>query len=365
MTHRSVCAPARRGFTLIELLVVIAIIALLAAILFPVFAQAREKARQTACVSNLKQIGLAFLQYTSDNDGNLPMPVTNTFSAGISGTWVNGVTTGTSPNQTYQDVGGIFPYVKARGNGGSGNLYACADATEHHFPGTYTASSAPGGSYAMNQWLQAKFNGQSLLGAGPGGYKKAVDCAPAAGPTDATCSFAAGQYPGLSDATISQPAQVILVYEAAQEDAHTAASSGSQAFDAVVNRYGTPFNQTCCNGGGNQAGSDTSGAGSPPATYTKDAVPYMAPADYHNGFSDFLFLDGHVKAMLPGNTWTARDTQYAEGSSSNLPNGVMFYDKVKHSSGGGSVNMWYPAGSNGAKYFDGIAYSDQSLVPAT
>ena len=53
----------RKGFTLIELLVVIAIIAILAAILFPVFAKAREKARQTTCTSNLKQLSLAMLQY--------------------------------------------------------------------------------------------------------------------------------------------------------------------------------------------------------------------------------------------------------------------------------------------------------------
>lgn len=62
----------RKGFTLIELLVVIAIIAILAAILFPVFAKAREKARQSSCLSNLKQIGLATLQYVQDYDEVLP-----------------------------------------------------------------------------------------------------------------------------------------------------------------------------------------------------------------------------------------------------------------------------------------------------
>jgi prepilin-type N-terminal cleavage/methylation domain-containing protein/prepilin-type processing-associated H-X9-DG protein len=61
-----------RGFTLIELLVVIAIIAILAAILFPVFAQAREKARQTACLSNTKQIGTALQMYAQDADEGLP-----------------------------------------------------------------------------------------------------------------------------------------------------------------------------------------------------------------------------------------------------------------------------------------------------
>jgi prepilin-type N-terminal cleavage/methylation domain-containing protein/prepilin-type processing-associated H-X9-DG protein len=62
---------SRRAFTLIELLVVIAIIAILAAILFPVFAQAREKARQTTCLSNLKQVGLATQMYVQDNDERL------------------------------------------------------------------------------------------------------------------------------------------------------------------------------------------------------------------------------------------------------------------------------------------------------
>lgn len=62
----------RRGFTLIELLVVIAIIAILAAILFPVFARAREAARQSSCLSNTKQLGIAVMSYTQDYDEQLP-----------------------------------------------------------------------------------------------------------------------------------------------------------------------------------------------------------------------------------------------------------------------------------------------------
>ena len=72
-TKRSCSESAiKRGFTLIELLVVIAIIAILAAILFPVFARARENARRASCASNLKQIGLGLMQYVQDYDEGHP-----------------------------------------------------------------------------------------------------------------------------------------------------------------------------------------------------------------------------------------------------------------------------------------------------
>ena len=90
----------RRGFTLIELLVVIAIIAILAAILFPVFARAREKARQASCQSNLKQLGLAHIMYAQDYDETFmkQQPCFN----GTNG-WGNG-------SGKVQDV--LQPYVK-------------------------------------------------------------------------------------------------------------------------------------------------------------------------------------------------------------------------------------------------------------
>jgi len=96
-----VCVRRRReGFTLIELLVVIAIIAILAAILFPVFAQAREKARAASCMSNNKQIALAFSMYKQDYDETYPPavdPVTNLW-------WENSV----SPYIKGGNVGGIL-----------------------------------------------------------------------------------------------------------------------------------------------------------------------------------------------------------------------------------------------------------------
>jgi prepilin-type N-terminal cleavage/methylation domain-containing protein/prepilin-type processing-associated H-X9-DG protein len=139
---------SRRGFTLIELLVVIAIIAILAAILFPVFAQAREKARQTACLSNLKQIGLAFKMYVSDYDEQWPESAP--FNSNIN----------QNPGQQFDqgqdfDWGGfisnaLLSYTKDQA------IYICPDANNDGFAdpwsngGTASTDGSKQFSYAFN-----------------------------------------------------------------------------------------------------------------------------------------------------------------------------------------------------------------------
>ena len=100
-------AARRIGFTLIELLVVIAIIASLAAILFPVFAQAREKARQATCQSNLKQFAGAILMYTQDYDEQMPLAVTHVNQVGPYTAQQNGVA-------EFGIHAELMPYVKSR-----------------------------------------------------------------------------------------------------------------------------------------------------------------------------------------------------------------------------------------------------------
>lgn len=104
----------RKGFTLIELLVVIAIIAILAAILFPVFAKAREKARQTACLNNLKQLSLAVIMYSNDWDENAP---------GVQHQWAADEWAGSWPvNKFVLLQAMIESYVRAK------SMFACPSA---------------------------------------------------------------------------------------------------------------------------------------------------------------------------------------------------------------------------------------------
>jgi prepilin-type N-terminal cleavage/methylation domain-containing protein/prepilin-type processing-associated H-X9-DG protein len=150
----------RKGFTLIELLVVIAIIAILAAILFPVFAQAREKARQTTCTSNVKNLGLAVMMYAQDYDETYP-PLW--YAAG-DGHWPNTV-------RPYIGQGGSDPTGKKWTKG----IMVCPSAV----------LKEPGWSYAMSEALgvyDAKLNG----------------------------------YRSFAMATISSPARVLMIAEAPQ-----------------------------------------------------------------------------------------------------------------------------------------------------
>jgi len=116
------------GFTLIELLVVIAIIAILAAILFPVFAQAREKARSSSCLSNNKQIALAHSMYAQDYDETLPLALN---------TLVLEPTTGVASR--WEDA--VKPYIKG---GNVGGILTCPSASSRAY------------AYSMNGWLSAK-----------------------------------------------------------------------------------------------------------------------------------------------------------------------------------------------------------------
>jgi len=135
--RRSRATTCRRdvGFTLIELLVVIAIISILASILFPAFAQAREKARSTACLSNQKQLTLAFMQYTQDYDEQLPSATFGNSGIGTAGGWVYYTIFGDSPGAFDVTKGALYPYVKNK------LVYICPDDT---------FGQASGDSYAIN-----------------------------------------------------------------------------------------------------------------------------------------------------------------------------------------------------------------------
>lgn len=126
-TQRFQNRKIRAAFTLIELLVVVAIIAILAAILFPVFARARENARRASCISNLKQIGLGTMQYVQDYDDVYPAYYQP------------------NPDRKWPQV--LDPYIK------STQIFTCPSRSEFPYTGTYATAGNIG--YGMNIWMDS------------------------------------------------------------------------------------------------------------------------------------------------------------------------------------------------------------------
>jgi prepilin-type N-terminal cleavage/methylation domain-containing protein/prepilin-type processing-associated H-X9-DG protein len=182
VSHRRRCA-----FTLIELLVVIAIIAILAAILFPVFAQAREKARQATCISNLKQLGTAALMYAQDYDEQWPM-----------------LESGGATRLTVANL--LDPYIKtnkknvATYGGGGGNLWPEDSIWRCPSGSTYNSGD-------LKSYFTVAYNYMYLTSV----------------PTNSKGEFAASAIwqwtqPGRSVAAVTQPAETVIFADAGHSD---------------------------------------------------------------------------------------------------------------------------------------------------
>jgi prepilin-type N-terminal cleavage/methylation domain-containing protein/prepilin-type processing-associated H-X9-DG protein len=256
-----VSSPRSRftGFTLIELLVVIAIIAILAAILFPVFAQAREKARQASCQSNMKQLALGILMYNQDYDQTFPL-------GHVEGIWEN---SGWALS--------VQPYIKNFG------VFRCpSDAgSDKSWEGAQMSYAAN----AYNTYGTQLFKG--VIGMG--------------------FTYPAWVNPPNSrnDAAVTRPAETILLAEKFDKDAHDAPGNGW-----LGNRSGLGASQifhNCGNFWGPAHIPDGGSPGIPARLNGTTPKPYPDGPDgavtaKHNGIANFAFVDGHVKAMKPVQT---------------------------------------------------------------
>lgn len=285
---------SRYGFTLIELLVVIAIIGILAAILFPVFARARDNARRASCGSNLKQFGFAFAMYATDYDGRYPTPggrnVTGKPAAGTvwySAQFVGGVITDSGQ--------GLWPYIKQRGSPGS-NMWSCPNAVEG------SGGFNVGQNYAMNDYIRQAHPGQSVTSAG-----------------NAPASYFPSFYNGINPDIVGQQSgkgasQVILLYEDIQDNNGGSNRNGSVYFDTVSDtHYG--------------------------AKNTPSWIPKGAPEEWHAGGCNFLFVDGHVKWMLPTKTWTPATDSAVQ---TYAPEYYQYPTTTGGHRGAGTVDLWNP-----------------------
>ncbi|HEY3330053.1 MAG TPA: DUF1559 domain-containing protein [Capsulimonadaceae bacterium] len=241
----------RFGFTLIELLVVIAIIAILAAILFPVFATAREKARQTTCASNLKQIGLALLQYEQDYDEIHP-----TFQMNLTG----------GNHILWEEF--FYTYVK------SAQVFDCPSNpnTEKLTCDNCAATNTP--------WLVSDYVANIGGGMSWNQVYHYRGCGAFAGSGDLEAS---AQYTGFNISQFVNPSTTIDVVECRGNQ------SGGLTNVTGSNPTGSLNNITFL--------SDDPVDANLPAYGFANAL-YAA----HTGASNYLFVDGHVKALRPSAT---------------------------------------------------------------
>jgi len=245
----------KHAFTLIELLVVVAIISLLAAILFPVFAAAREKARQSSCQSNLKQIGVSIIQYVQDNDEMMPHSVeTDNVAAdaacwgtpswyAMSGTWV-----------TWMDL--VGSYTK------NTQIFYCPDFALPNvsgYPNGY--GYAPNDNIIPPIWAPGRMNGYPA-------------CTPK---TQSGVPFS--PFNRLV-ASIDLPSTIVMMGERGYPSRSTMYFDTDNATSPAT----AGPNATYPDPAGIYLNSSTTGTGDAPLGF------------HHTQMSNFLFCDGHVKA---------------------------------------------------------------------
>ena len=241
----------RRGFTLIELLVVIAVISILAAILFPVFAQAREKARAIACLSNMKQIGLGVQMYVQDNDERLFFRPAKS-AAKVGSTRSGIVITDPVANAQAQWWNLLMPYEKTN------SVFSCPDD-----------SVKP---------LSPDVNGNSTI---PRSYV-------------ASCTAE-----DLSLAQVGDPAETIVITEKWGYVDNGIGTTGSSINNET---WMEPFDGDEC-----MAGSDVTAAGNCLDTQPNYPVGMVKMANWHQGGMNNAFFDGHAKWLRPTNIWQSAD----------------------------------------------------------